>query len=124
MMEGPRTPLGLKYQLENQRRPFNGGELRHLAWRQIGVYAIWLPDRGPDECLYVGMSDTCLRRRLREHLNQESNPELRILLRLYRDTAEFSIALTGNEDEILSLEDEIIKAWKPVANRKGVKRGT
>ena len=30
--------------------------------------------------------------------------------------------LTGNEDETLILEDEIIKAWKPVTNRKGTKR--
>ena len=41
---------------------------------------------------------------------------------MYRDTVEFSIALTGDEDETLTLEDEIIKAWKPVTNRKGVKR--
>ena len=122
MMEGPRTPLGLKYQLENQRIPFNADELRDFAWRQTGVYALWLPDGGHDECLYVGISDTCLRRRLREHLNHETNPKLRKLLRLYKDSVEFSIALTGNEDEILDLEDEIIKAWRPVTNRKGIKR--
>ena len=68
------------------------------------------------------MSDTCVRRRLLEHLSRETNPELRYMLRLYRDTVEFSVALTGNEDETLTLEDEIIKAWKPVTNRKGTKR--
>ena len=121
MIEGPRTPLGLKYQLENQRLPFNRGQLLQLETNKTGVYALWLPGGGPDECLYVGMSDTCIRRRLLQHLNNETNPELRNLLRLYRDTVEFSIALTGDEDETLSLEDEIIKAWKPVTNRKGVK---
>ncbi len=122
MTDGPRTPLGLKYQLENQRLPFNRGNLLQLETSRTGVYALWLPEGGPDECLYVGMSDTCIRRRLLQHLNNETNPELRSLLRLYRDTVEFSIALTGDEDETLSLEDDIIKAWRPVTNRKGIKR--
>ena len=122
MMDGPRTLLGLKYQLENQRLPFNREQLLQLARDQTGVYALWVPEGGLDECLYVGMSDTCVRRRLLEHLGREANPKLRYMLRLYRDTVEFSVALTGDEDETLTLEDEIIKAWKPVTNRKGIKR--
>ena len=121
-MNGPRTPLGLKYQLERERRPFQRGELRQLETNRTGVYALWLPNGGPDECLYVGMSDTCVRRRLLQHLNNETNPELRDLLRLYRDTVEFSTAYTGAEDETLSLEDGIIRAWRPVTNRKGIER--
>ena len=73
-MGGPRTPLGLKYQLERERRPFQRGELRQLETNRTGVYALWLPNGGPDECLYVGMSDTCVRRRLLQHLNNETNP--------------------------------------------------
>ena len=122
MTDGPRTPLGLKYQLENQRLPFNRGKVLQLERDRTGVYALWLPEGGPDECLYVGMSDTCIRRRLLQHLNNETNPELRSLLRLYRDTVEFSVALTGDQDETLSLEDDIIKDWRPVTNRKGIKR--
>ena len=53
-MTGPRTPLGLKYQLERERRPFQRGELRQLETNRTGVYALWLPNGGPDECLYVG----------------------------------------------------------------------
>ena len=121
-MDGPRTPLGLKYQLENQRLPFNRDQLLQLGLNQTGVYALWLPGGGPDDCLYVGMSDTCIRRRLLQHLNNETNPDLRGLLRLYRDTVEFSTGLTGDEDETLSLEDDIIKAWSPVTNRKGIPR--
>lgn len=120
-MEGPRTPLGLKYQLEQERRPFNRGELRQLERNRTGVYALWVPHGGPDECLYVGMSDTCVRRRLLEHLNRETNPELRNLLRLYGDIVQFSTAYTGTEDETLDLEDDIIKAWRPRTNRKGFK---
>ena len=97
-MYGPRTPLGLKYQLERERRPFNRGDL------------------------YVGMSDTCVRRRLLEHLTQETNPQLRDLLRLYGDTVEFQAAYTGTEDETLELEDAIIKAWRPITNQKGIPR--
>ena len=121
-MDGPRTPLGLKYQLEQERLPFNRGQTWKLERNRTGVYTLWLPDGGPDECLYVGMSETCIRRRLLEHLNREANPELRNLLRLYRDTVEFSTAFTGNQDETLSLEDAIIRAWQPVTNRKGIKR--
>ena len=122
MTDGPRTPLGLKYQLERDLYPFNSDQLRPLERDRTGVYALWLPGGGPDECLYVGMSDTCIRRRLLQHLNNETNPELRRLLRLYRDTVEFSIAHTGDEDETLSLEDDIIKDWRPVTNWKGIKR--
>ena len=122
MTDGPRTPLGLKYQLERERRPFNGEQLQPMERDHTGGYALWLPGGGPDECLYVGMSDTCIRRRLLQHLNNETNPELRDLLRLYRDTVEFSTAYTGAEDETLSLEDDIIKAWQPVTNRKGLQR--
>ena len=122
MTDGSRTPLGLKYQLENQQLPFNREQLLQLETNRAGVYALWLPGGGPDECLYVGMSDTCIRHRLLQHLNNETNPQLRDLMRLYRDTVEFSIALTGDEDKTLSLEDDIIKAWRPVTNRKGIKR--
>ena len=121
-MDGPRTPLGLKYQLENEHLPFTRDQLLQLARDRTGVYALWVPDGGPDECLYVGMSETCVRRRLLEHLNREANPELRNLLRLYSDTVEFSTAFTGDQDETLSLEDDIIRAWQPVTNRKGIKR--
>ena len=54
-MEGPRTPLGLKYQLERQRHPFNREEVRQLERDRSGVYALWLPGE-PSECVYVGMS--------------------------------------------------------------------
>ena len=118
-MDGPRTPLGLKYQLERVRQPFNHTQLLQLERDQTGVYALWLPG-GPDECLYVGMSDTCVRRRLLEHINRETNIQLRELLRLYRDTVEFSVAWTGSEDETLSLEDEIIRSWRPLTNRRGL----
>ena len=121
-MNGPRTPLGLKYQLERERRSFNRDQLRQLKRNRTGVYALWVPGGGPDECLYVGMSDTCVRRRLLEHLNRETNIDLRHLLRLYRDVVEFSVAFTGGGDETLSLEDDIIQAWRPVTNRKGINK--
>lgn len=120
-MDGPRTILGLKYQLERERSRFNGEQIKKLQRNRSGVYALWIPEGEPDECLYVGMSDTCIRRRLLEHLNREANPELRNLLRLYRDTVEFSTAFTGNDDETLSLEDAIIQAWRPITNRRGIK---
>lgn len=121
-MEGRRTPLGLKYELERQRRPFNRREVRQLPGERSGVYALWLPGGGPGECLYVGMSQSCLRRRLLQHLSHETNPQLREQLRLFHNIVEFSAAYTGSQDETLSLEDDIIRAWRPQTNRRGVGR--
>ena len=118
-MEGPRTPLGLKYQLERERRPFSREEVRRLERSHSGVYALWLPGK-PDECVYVGMSDTCIRRRLLQHLSNETNPGLREHLRLFHDIVEFSTAFTSSEDETLALEDEIIRSWRPQTNRRGL----
>ena len=118
-MEGPRTPLGLKYQLERQHRLFNREEVRQLERDRSGVYALWLPGE-TDECLYVGMSDTCVRRRLLQHLSNETNPELREQLRLFHDIVDFSAAFTNSEDETLALEDDIIRAWRPQTNRRGL----
>ena len=119
-MEGPRTPLGMKYQLERQCHPFNREEVRQLKRDLRGVYALWLPSGGLDECLYVGMSQTCVRRRLLQHLSNETNPQLREQLSLFRDIVEFATAFTGNEDETLALEGDIIRAWRPQTNRRGL----
>ena len=121
-MDGPRTPLGLMYQLERNRCPFDRDQLLQLARNRAGVYALWVPGGGPDECLYVGMSSTCIRRRLLQHLNNETNSKLRELLRLFSGITEFSVALTGSDDETLLLEDAIIRSWRPVTNRRGLKK--
>ena len=42
-MDGPRTPLGLKYQLENEHLPFTREQLLQLARDRTGVYALWVP---------------------------------------------------------------------------------
>jgi len=43
-----------------------------------------------------------------QHLNNETNPENKGLLRLYRDTVEFSTVYTGSDEETLVLEGAII----------------
>ena len=121
-MDGPRTPLGLKYQLERERLSFDRGQLLQLERDRSGVYALWMPGGGPDKCLYVGMSDTCIRRRLLQHLNNETNPQLKELLRIYSGITEFSVAFTSSGDETLLLEDDIIRSWRPATNRRGLGR--
>ena len=118
------TPFGLKYQLEREMRPFEVSEVRRLPRERAGVYALWAPagaEGGRPECLYVGMSEACVRRRLRQHLQAETNPELRRQLRLFRDIVMFSVAFTHGRQETLDLETAVIRDWLPLTNRLKLK---
>ena len=116
------TPFGLKYQLERNLRPFNRDEIRRLPKDRTGVYALWLPTetKCAYDCLYVGMSDACVRRRLLQHLSSESNPGLRRQLHLFRDIVQFSAAFTKGRVETLDLETAVIRDWRPETNRNKV----
>ena len=113
------TPFGLMYRLERERRLFNRAEAGRLPRNRTGVYALWLPAEFGSryECIYVGMSDACVRRRLLEHLQYETNPQLARPLRLFRDIVMFSAACTQGHQETLDLETAVIQAWRPGANR-------
>ncbi len=113
------TPFSLKYRLERERRPFEREEVRRLPRERPGVYALWLPagEEGAYDCLYVGKSETCVRRRLLQHLSNETNPELRLQLRMFRDIALFSAAFTASVEETDALETAVIRAWQPETNR-------
>ena len=78
------TPFVAKYRLEQELRPFTADEVRELPRNRSGLYALWLPSgiEGGPERLYLGMSTTCLRRRLLQHLSNEINPGLRRQLRI------------------------------------------
>ena len=122
MTEHPRratTPFGLKYQLDRDLRPFTPEKVRRLPLRRAGVYALWLPatSAGRYECLYVGMSEACVRQRLLQHLQNETNSELRRQLRLFLDIVMFSAAFTYGREETLALETAVIQAWQPSTNR-------
>ena len=120
---GNTTPFGLKYQLERDLRPFNRDQVRRLPRQRTGVYTLWLPAdfEGRHECLYVGMSEACVRQRLLQHLQHETNSALLRQLRLFRDIVIFSAAFTEGRQETLALETAVIQAWQPLTNRN--KRG-
>ena len=113
------TPFTAKYQLERGLRPFTAAEVRDLPRERRGLYALWLPSgvEGGPERLYLGMSTTCLRRRLLRHLSSETNPELRRQLRMFRDLVQFSVVFTANEHETRALETALIRDWRPETNR-------
>ena len=77
--DNPLTSFATRYQLEQNRRPFKRKEVRELPIDRYGVYALWIPGEIEEAytCLYVGLSITCVRRRLLDHLSYEENPELR-----------------------------------------------
>ncbi len=114
------TPFALKYRLERERWPYNRAEVRRrVPEERTGLYALWLPtgvDGGPER-LYVGKSETCLRRRLLQHISNETNPELRRALRMFRDIAQFSVAFTEGVEETRELEARLIHDWQPETNR-------
>ena len=120
------TVFAVMYKLERNLRPYTRQEVRRLPKGQSGVYAIWLPSRLKDapQCLYVGISWTCVRRRLLDHLtNDEPNPGLLTDLRLFRDTVLFSTAIMPVDREILEpLESAIVSKWQTATNIN--KRGT
>ena len=118
MSEGV-TRFTAKYQLERELRPFTSEQVRSLPRNRCGLYALWLPSgvEGGPERLYLGMSTTCLRRRLLQHLSSETNPELRRQLRMFRDLVQFSVVYTANEQETRELETALIRDWQPETNR-------
>ena len=63
----------MKYQLEQDLRPYNRGEVLKLERNRVGLYVIWVPAEsgGGHEYIYAGMSRTCLRRRLCNHLSKK-----------------------------------------------------
>ena len=116
------TSFALKYRLERQRQPYRSGVVSSLPGCLKGVYALWVPSGRPAgyECVYVGKSKTCVRNRLLHLLlSNEANPVLRRALCRFRDSVEFSFAVTNSDDETDALEHHVIQTWRPRANRNG-----
>ena len=113
------TPFALKYRLRRQRYAYGRENVQALPENRCGVYALWLPSAVIDgyDCIYVGKSETCIRRRLLDHLQNEPNPGLRRVLRTFRDMVQFSVAFTANAAETDALETAIIRDWQPETNR-------
>ena len=113
------TSFATRYQLERDRRAFKRETVQKLPTNRYGVYALWIPGDIEDAytCLYVGLSITCVRRRLLDHLTYEDNPELRKYLQMFMDIVTFSVAFTKNEAETHLLETSVIQEWQPLTNR-------
>ena len=113
------TPFGLLYRLRNERQPYSRDETRRLPRDLSGVYALWLPSTaftGEYECIYVGKSESCVRRRLLDHLSNDPNPGIRRLLYDFRTTAKYSVVFVERH-EVDALETAAIQAWQPETNR-------
>ena len=117
------SPFALKFQLERDLLPLAREEVRKLERKRTGLYVLWVPAEsgGGNEYIYVGMSRSCLRRRLLQHLSNEKNPKLRTELQLFRDVVMFSTAFTLSREETRPLEKQVIADWQPFTNRQGVR---
>ena len=109
----------IQYQLERKREPFARAAVLRLPKERCGLYALWLPtgEERVYERLYAGVSTTCVRRRLLQHLSDEQNPELRQQLRMFGELVHFSVVFTEGREETLALETALIREWQPVTNR-------
>lgn len=120
----PSTPFGLKYRLRRELRPYERAEVLALPRGHTGVYAIWLPSAeipGANDCIYIGKSESCIRRRLLDHLRpREPNPKLRALLQTFGNIALFSLAYTASRAETDALETAVIRDWGPEGNRNKI----
>ena len=108
--------FALKYQLERETSPFRRVEVQSLPRDRRGVYALWLPAGDVPECLYVGISTTCIRRRLLDHISNETNPELRRQLYMFGDAVRFSAAFTDSYEQTRELEAALVSDWQPLCN--------
>ena len=115
------TLLALRRRLMGGFRPYNREEVSRLERDRCGVYAIWTPseyDASPAP-LYVGKSETCVRRRLLDHLSpSEPNPILRRELRVHLPAdIQFTAAYTRSRAQTDALETAMIAEFTPPANR-------
>ena len=113
------TPYVLQYQLKRNLRPFTREEILKLPTEQTGVYVLWRKTgtEGRNECVYVGESTTCVRRRLLQHHDRATNPDLHSQLRLFRGIIQFAVEFTKGTEETVLLETELIRAWQPKTNK-------
>ena len=114
------TLYALQYQLKRNLRPFTRKEILQLPTGQNGVYVLWRKTgtAGRNECLYVGESTTCVRRRLLQHYSNAQNDGLHSQLRMFRRIIQFSVEFIGDAEETVFLETQLIREWKPKTNLK------
>ena len=117
------NPFSVKYRLARERQSFTRKAVLQLPKNRCGLYALWLPTGAEDapERLYIGVSTTCVRRRLLQHLSDEENPELRRQLRMFPDLVQFSVVFTEGRQETLALETTLIREMQPETNRYKLK---
>ncbi len=113
------NPYVSQYQLKRNLRPFTRQEILRLPKERSGVYVLWrrTGTEGKHDCLYVGESTTCIRRRLLQHYARGTNPKLEDQLRLFSGIIHFSVEFTEDAAETLLLETTLIRAWQPKTNR-------
>lgn len=99
---------------ERWKRPFDYGGIYAIPDRIMGVYGFWYQKTG--ECLYVGRS-LSIKRRLRQHRNNCTNPILRTWLEGAPESVEICILeVKGGKMRINKVERRLIKKWRPEAN--------
>ncbi len=117
--------FNIKYQLEQKRESFTREAVLQLPKGRCGLYALWLLTNDGEERayerLYAGVSTTCVRRRLLQHLSDEKNPELRNQLRMFGEWVHFSVTFTEDREQTLALETQLIREWQPETNRYKLK---
>lgn len=99
------------------KKSFIHSTVEQIPHNLKGIYRIWKKRSNDDVCIYIGKSDTCLRRRILEHYpDKEKNIELRNIL---QSSSELLIDLKIMNDKselIRQHEKDLIKYFKPQTN--------
>ena len=119
-MQDTLTLYALQHQLKLNLRPFTRENIGKLPAGRSGVYVLWRKTgtEGRNECLYVGESTTCVRRRLLQHESNAQNDALHSQLRMFQPIILFSVEFITDRQETLAMEAELIRAWHPKTNLK------
>ena len=102
----------IRTKLSRNRYPFSYRTISRGIDDRPGLYSFWL-GKG---CLYVGMSETDVRRRLLEHYRAESNPRLARYFRLFPREILCSHALLGDATLVSEVEPILVGSMNPKTN--------
>lgn len=96
--------------------PWTLGSIDKLPGDEGGVYAVWYRPTG--KCVYVGQTGRDLRRRLMEHWEGGTSPDLAGWISEFGEALDLCYRRSDPE-RAKRLEKRLIRKWQPEANKRG-----
>ena len=101
----------------SQKRKFNTSTVDQIPINYKGLYRIWQERSDSQSCVYVGKSETCIKRRIEEHFpDKEKNQDLKKILLSSTDLYIDLKIMNDKIDKIHDYETKVINHLKPKTN--------